>query len=668
MGSNNLRQLKKDLKAFAKRVKDFKYTDSALITFLLTGLVTLGVSNVTFSAEDAIATQTRQINSSIKDMRLQFKKARNKNDKLLRDTNLELIQLMEQGDHVVKSPWSSWQYGMNYFNNNWNGTYKGRGDKKEKYPYEGRFERSKNSFERYTSPLSSHYGDLSLGANRRSASSNLRSGMPSSYGIASNDPAQEPIVEMNVEASIRPKTVNIEIPDLGIRAPQLQALTVNGTEPPAITVPHPDTPTKQVHIVEPNASPFTGFFFDAAKQSIPDLGNSSDSTQHTNGKTIYAGINANSWSNNNTNPAYANVTGYIDGGVVHNSINNDSGEAVGRTTNILYRAGNGGSDSDAQYGNTLTLDSLNVYVRGRYDGTSSAQEGSGYRLDSGSDSGRGDYGGADHATGPVRGTIGIHTLLDVNVKNTNAFLYGRAGFLTSETWRNGVVQMENTNVDVYNDQNSVYYIMPSAFGTIIGHLSHYHYMGALKGETNINLRGTGNNAYLTTGISGARHIENTGKINSYGASNIVYSGISYVPNWENTKFSASHGATRYIRPEFKDKNGTNSNVMQSYINLGTQGEVNLYGDENVGLFFGDKMGGVDPKSWETQHRDAEDNANYKRRASYIGIYQGEIDFSAKIGDGLGEGTTQTSAGNLSAKGYSDQWVEGGVGIFSQSGQ
>lgn len=39
--TNNLTVLKKDLKSFAKRVKDFKYTESALITFLLTGLIEL---------------------------------------------------------------------------------------------------------------------------------------------------------------------------------------------------------------------------------------------------------------------------------------------------------------------------------------------------------------------------------------------------------------------------------------------------------------------------------------------------------------------------------------------------------------------------------------------------------------------------------------------------
>lgn len=40
--TNNLKDLKKELKSFAKRVKDFKYTDSALITFLLTGMIGIG--------------------------------------------------------------------------------------------------------------------------------------------------------------------------------------------------------------------------------------------------------------------------------------------------------------------------------------------------------------------------------------------------------------------------------------------------------------------------------------------------------------------------------------------------------------------------------------------------------------------------------------------------
>ena len=107
---NNLRVLKKELKSFAKRVKNFKYTESALITFLLTGLIELtGVSFNLFSAENEIQAQTKAINTSITSIKSDFRFARHENNKLLKKTNLELVKLMEQGDHVVKSPWSSWR-------------------------------------------------------------------------------------------------------------------------------------------------------------------------------------------------------------------------------------------------------------------------------------------------------------------------------------------------------------------------------------------------------------------------------------------------------------------------------------------------------------------------------------------------------------------------------
>ena len=160
MKSNNLKQLEKDLKAFAKRVKDFKYTDSALIVFLITGMVLTTKNLFSATTDKNIEGQRQEISTSIKDMRQTLRKTRTENNKLLKDTNLELIQLMEQGDYVVKSPWSSWQYGINYFYNDWNGTYKGRGDKEDEYPYEGLYERSTNSFERYSSPLSPNYNKL----------------------------------------------------------------------------------------------------------------------------------------------------------------------------------------------------------------------------------------------------------------------------------------------------------------------------------------------------------------------------------------------------------------------------------------------------------------------------------------------------------------------------
>lgn len=235
--TNNLRGIRKSLCAFAKKCRDFKYTDSALITFLITGGV--NISNNLFSAETdkSVENQKQIISTSIKDFNSQVKEFRRENDKLMKNANMELIQLMEQGDHVVKSPWSSWQYGINGFGNKWSGTYRGRGDKLSKYSYEGIYERSSNAFERYTSPLSKNYSLLALSQNINKASTNERNGLGLGYGLMSNTRAQEPILEINVDASIKPKTIQIEIPDLGIRAPQLQVMTVNGIEIPAIKVP-----------------------------------------------------------------------------------------------------------------------------------------------------------------------------------------------------------------------------------------------------------------------------------------------------------------------------------------------------------------------------------------------------------------------------------------------
>ena len=49
------------------------------------------------------------------------------------------------------------------------------------------------------------------------------------------------------------------------------------------------------------------------------------------------------------------------------------------------------------------------------------------------------------------------------------------------------------------------------------------------------------------------------------------------------------------------------------------GDNDLYGDENVALFFGSKMGGTEtPKSWGLGDKRAEMNAGYLVKASYIG--------------------------------------------------
>ena len=153
--NNNLRKIEKELRAFAKRCKDIKYTQELLLTFLMSGSLSFAASS-----SDNIEKTKKDIKTSITDMKKLFKDAKRENNKLMKQSSLELIQLMEQGDHVVKSPWSSWQYGENYYYNGWNGTYKGKGDKKQKYLYEGILERDSNLMNRYIPRESSNYASL----------------------------------------------------------------------------------------------------------------------------------------------------------------------------------------------------------------------------------------------------------------------------------------------------------------------------------------------------------------------------------------------------------------------------------------------------------------------------------------------------------------------------
>ena len=93
-------------------------------------------SKIASDIEETYAPTTEEINTSkgnlrnsIGNLQEKINNARTENAKEVQGLKLELVQLMEQGNQVVKSPWSSWQFGANFMYSKWNGTYKGRGDK-----------------------------------------------------------------------------------------------------------------------------------------------------------------------------------------------------------------------------------------------------------------------------------------------------------------------------------------------------------------------------------------------------------------------------------------------------------------------------------------------------------------------------------------------------------
>ena len=225
--TNNLSQLKRDLKSFAKKCKDFKYTDSALFTFLLNGMLISAGELSAESKDSGISNQVNLINSSIGQMRKDFKHARSENNKLIKNTNLELTQLMEQGDHVTKSPWSNWQIGANDFYNDWHGHFKGRGNRVQ----DGKFYQRDATMEKYNYQLK----NLSTyGATRLKLDSNN----------------MENPVEIQVDASLR--TLSIDKP-----APTFVPTTPSGGLPPfdPLMVTPPIINPKNVNISQPPQSP-----------------------------------------------------------------------------------------------------------------------------------------------------------------------------------------------------------------------------------------------------------------------------------------------------------------------------------------------------------------------------------------------------------------------------
>ena len=270
--NNNLDRMEQSLRSIAKRYKTIKYSIGLAILFLMIGGNAFsqeinGASNTanTIPTTEEINSNKNTLRNSIGNLKEKIKSAREENNKKIIGEKLELIQLMEQGDQVVKSPWSSWQFGLNYMYSRWGGAYKGRGDKKEKYPYEGIFARSNDLFLRSISPDSDFYEKYTAASKERlknsaTTSDRKRQGLrDSSYGLENTLNQQEPIVQIELGASVRPREivkspVNVTAPRITVSPvtpfskpsapsePTAPTIDIKGFDPAAPDVTAPDLP------------------------------------------------------------------------------------------------------------------------------------------------------------------------------------------------------------------------------------------------------------------------------------------------------------------------------------------------------------------------------------------------------------------------------------------
>ena len=160
-------------------------------------------SKISSDIEETYVPTTEEINTSkgnlrnsIGNFQEKISRARAKNTKEVEGLKLELVQLMEQGDQVVKSPWSSWQAGANYMYSDWNGAYKGRGDK-------------------VVDQVLSR--DSSGSINRFVAGSSTTA----SYGSTDLALVEEPFAKIEITPGINPKIINRQAPSYRPSTPEV---------------------------------------------------------------------------------------------------------------------------------------------------------------------------------------------------------------------------------------------------------------------------------------------------------------------------------------------------------------------------------------------------------------------------------------------------------------
>ena len=312
---NNLYKVEKDLRSIAKRYKSVKYSLGLAILFLM-----LGVSAFSEEVNTDIATR-EELKTSVETVQTKLNVLRNDNKEKIKNLRLELIQLMEQGDQVIKSPWSSWQFGMNYFYENWGSTYKGSGDKAEKYLFNGVYTRGnwkvRNAMDTLESsrvggaPLTpgsdsqsswTNVGNVSNGGVKIAKDNSINSSTNGnrSWGLVDLEDLKEPTNEVEILARISPKEVTkqaitlsinepsvapMEAPEIKpepnkpIEAPKITLPTINKviieelniTPPAALNVP--GTPNINITINAPNAPTPPSVSVNVSEPSAPNAPN-----------------------------------------------------------------------------------------------------------------------------------------------------------------------------------------------------------------------------------------------------------------------------------------------------------------------------------------------------------------------------------------------------------
>ena len=295
--NKNFQKIEKDLRSIAKRYKSVKYSIGLVILFLMMGLNAFSEEvNTDQNVSNSVGTiATREgIRDSVEGLQGKIKDAKAQNTKSIESLRLELIQLMEQGGQVIKSPWASWQFGIGYLFTDLHGRERGTGDKSERYRFESYYTRydwktinasdGEDSERPQGSPLlvgkpgglGSSSSILGKTVNKNGALSSSVNGR-NRYGLVDLRYVKEKPTDVEIFAKVNPKKIekdplDVEPPKFELKDPK--GLTVNPyiakpEEAPTIKLPNigqikiealnitapnaPSAPTISVNVTKPSA-------------------------------------------------------------------------------------------------------------------------------------------------------------------------------------------------------------------------------------------------------------------------------------------------------------------------------------------------------------------------------------------------------------------------------
>ena len=428
-------------------------------------------------------------------------------------------------------------------------------------------------------------------------------------------------VQITPVQGINPITLNPNViaPTVEINEVNVN-VTLNIKKPTSIVSPKIDPPANNTVILEPNVNPFADFKWEwlpSRESSIPIA-----NTNTTSSGNFSLGDNINVsggtfWSGVLPDGTLSNTAKYI----------NATQGTYPNPTTVPAPGFNGNRDYDKRH-----LSIINSHP-GRWTGNATATVRNNIT------------GGTFHVAGNVdnisdgllaTGTEVFHLVGDVDLNDIEVNLYGKAAFINFESFRGGQITMNNVDINIKADNNTIFNIVghspaQDAFGFNGGQFS-----TKLEGNADIKIDYKDNTVYALKGFAGGLRLDNKGDITFNGASNIGFSFLTWVP--DKSKYIGEPGAGTIDE--------INKDVYIPFVNMDSA--MKMYGDENVGLFFSNKL-----------------DTNYN-----VGIHQGYFNVKLDIGTQLNSGnsSTQTDQGNLNETGYTDKTVDGNVGVYAKSGQ